>query len=923
MKNILFIIVAIFSLQQSTLAQSVISGSLIDSNTYLPVRLATVSLIRESDSVLISYTRTDYEGKYKVQSPQPGEYYLLYAHPTFVDYLDRISTNGQDINLGEKNILTRAKMLEEVIVRQRGQIFIKGDTLEYLTDSLKLDESANVEDLLKALPGMQVDKDGNITAQGEKVEKVLVDGEEFFGNDPTMVTRNLNANIVDKVQVYEKKSEEAEFTGIDDGEGQKTIDIKLKKDMNKGVFGKIALNGGLENIWDNVLLVNSFKGKRKLSLYGIASSNGEKGINWREMQKYGLNNNDRVQFDDGVITLSSGDIQYNGRGLPRNWSSGFTYSNLWNEKHRLKFTGGWRKMDLRTDDSSYTNNFMTGNEYTNIEKNDAYGVKQQYTSSLEYEWDIDSLTKVGANANITYGNSHKEQNQLFSNIQILDSELLSQNINKTADQDTSFVFNTSVFAKRKLNKPGRTISAYFNYNEDKQNFAQQKDQNIRYGLSPDHSLQKMDGVTNNKNIGGQIVYTEPLYKESWTLKLTEKYLQTTQSTDYLTQAHDIADTEYENIDSLSNNFDFIQNQFTTSFAVQYKDKKIRANIELGAGFSDFERKDYLRPENSQQFNRNNLFPSLRMRYNFSQFTQLRFSYRGYTVQPTLSQLQPNYDFSNPLNIVFGNPDLDQEYNQNINLSFWSYDAFKERSVYAGIRYSNILDNISSVSFFDPNLGRSVATYTNLNGNNSFSQWFGWNRKLDSSNFTLGFSLNSSYFAYPFETNGILGQSSTFSISPTASISYNIDKKFQCDIDLNPRYTSTKSEVRNLANNYWSLTPSFDLTYRPVRFIKIKTDLDYTYRQKTPPFTSDFHRLIWDASLSGFLDEDRRMELKFTAHDILNQNNGYERSAYSFSVSEDYFLTIRRYFMLGFIYNFAVGPMAAKQNPGETDTDSHW
>ncbi len=922
MKNLLLLLVLVFSCTYAS-AQVQISGSLVDSNTYLPVRLATVSLIQESDSVLIGFTRTNYEGKYNLEAPSSGTYYLLYAHPTFVDYLDKIIVGNEDIDLGEKSILTRAKMLQEVIVKQRGQIFIKGDTLEYLTDSVKLDETANVEELLKALPGMQVDKDGNITAQGEKVEKVLVDGEEFFGNDPTMVTRNLNANIVDKVQVYEKKSEEAEFTGIDDGEGQKTIDIKLKKDMNQGTFGKVSLNGGLENIWDNALLVNNFKGKRKLSAYAIASSNGEAGLDWRDMDKYGISPSRNQMTDDGMYFSTSDDLSYRGEGLPRSWSTGFNYANKWNEKHDLKFNFGYKKMDLQESDSSYNNNYIDESAYSNDRVGGSYGVKDRYSADLKYDWKIDSMTTIGLKANSSLGHGSKNETERLSNVLLNNAEVVSRNITYEESKDTTTEINTQVYLKRKLGKPGRTISAYYNYNQDNNNFIQGRNLQTQYSFQGDHSIQRIEGTTNSQTQGATLIYTEPLYKEKWLLELSEKYTNSHQATDYANNARDEAATEYEFIDSLSNNFDFNQEEFLTKAAIQYKTDKIKSNIGMGVGFSEFERVDRLRPVNSQNYNRTNLFPSLRFRYSFSQFTSIRFNYSGRTQQPSLTQLQPNYDYSNPLNIVFGNPDLEQAYNQNVNINFWTYDAFKERSIYAGFYYSNTINGIRSVATFDPTLGRSISTYKNLDGIHSLNQWAGWYKKLDSSRFSLSAQLNLNYFTYPFETNGIAGRSSSLGVTPTVGIKYIIEQKLTIDMNLIPTYQSTRSDIELQNNNYWSFEPEMNITYRPIKAIKIETDIEYLFRQKTPPFTSDFHRTLWNASLSGFIDKDRRMEIKLTAHDMLNQNKGYTRSASGFTVSERYFTTIQRYFMLGFIYKFARGPMAAKQNPGEEDDQGHW
>ena len=245
-----------------------ITGKLQDSMNVKPVVFGSVSIISKSDSILKTFGRTNQKGEFSLNVKQPGKYILLIAHNTFVDYVEDIEIleSDRDKNLGTINMFQRGQLLKEVFIKNSAAIKIKGDTLEFLADSFKVKEGAMVEDLLKVMPGIQVNKNGEITAMGEKVEKVLVDGEEFFGDDPTVATQNIQSKVVEKVQVFDKKSDQAAFTGFDDGEEQKTINLKLKKDMNKGAFGKVELGGGWEDRWKNQAMINAFKDKRQFSV---------------------------------------------------------------------------------------------------------------------------------------------------------------------------------------------------------------------------------------------------------------------------------------------------------------------------------------------------------------------------------------------------------------------------------------------------------------------------------------------------------------------------------------------------------------------------------------------------------------------------------------------------------------------------------
>src|SRR3954471_5434708 len=266
---ILFLASYFFSSAQTAWVKGVITDTISKQNLSNTV----ISLLRSKDSILYKFTRSDAKGNFELINLKAGNYILLITYPAYADYVDHINLTDTSSFALKLPMTLKAHLLKEVIVRQTiSAIKIKGDTTEYAADSFKVQPDASVEDLLKKLPGIQVDKNGQITAQGEKVQKVLVDGEEFFGDDPTLVTQNLRADMLDKVQVYDKKSDQANFTGIDDGETQKTINLKMKDNKKNGYFGKINLGGGTNGYFDNQAMINKFKGKQKFAAYGIISN---------------------------------------------------------------------------------------------------------------------------------------------------------------------------------------------------------------------------------------------------------------------------------------------------------------------------------------------------------------------------------------------------------------------------------------------------------------------------------------------------------------------------------------------------------------------------------------------------------------------------------------------------------------------------
>src|ERR1041385_3792349 len=268
----------------STAQNATLKGTIVDTTNKKNLFNTTITLLRAKDSALYKFTRSRDNGAFELNNLDSGNYVLMITHSSYADYLDAFSLQlNESKDLGNVMMTLEANLLADVTVRTKiAAMRMKGDTLSYAADSFHVREGASVEDLLKILPGIQVDKSGNITAQGEKVQKVLVDGEEFFGDDPTVATQNLQADAVKEVQVFDKKSDQAEFTGIDDGDKTKTINLKLKEDKKKGYFGKVDAGAGTDERWNNSAMINDFKGKKKLSAYGIMSSTGRTGLNWDE-----------------------------------------------------------------------------------------------------------------------------------------------------------------------------------------------------------------------------------------------------------------------------------------------------------------------------------------------------------------------------------------------------------------------------------------------------------------------------------------------------------------------------------------------------------------------------------------------------------------------------------------------------------------
>jgi len=311
-------------------------GNLSDSSAAKYIEHAIVMLLRPADSVLFKFTRSSSVGAFRFRSLDTGDYLVIITHPAFADYSEIVKVEAGEVSKLNIYMLQKEVALKEFIFKQRkGAIVFKGDTVEYTADSFKTKEFATVEDLLKKLPGMQVDKNGQITAHGEKVQKVLVDGEEFFSDDPTVAIKNLQAIAVDKVQVYDKENDQSQATGISDGKKEKVVNLKLKEEYKKGMFGKVKAAGGLPGWYENEAMINAFKSKRKITGYIIQSNTNRNKLDWEEQQSFGSSSNMTYSYD-GSLTYYSNEEDGSNQGLPTNLSMGGHFSDKFKaDKHHI------------------------------------------------------------------------------------------------------------------------------------------------------------------------------------------------------------------------------------------------------------------------------------------------------------------------------------------------------------------------------------------------------------------------------------------------------------------------------------------------------------------------------------------------------------------------------------------------------------
>lgn len=901
----------------SGFAQQSISGTLQDTANKKHLANAVVSVLGNKDSVLITFTRSDASGNFFIKQVPKGDYIVMVTHPQFGEYVDRITIKeGAAADLGKIYLTDKAVLMKEIIIKQQiAAIRQKGDTTEYIADSFKVHANATVEDLLKIMPGIQVDKDGKITSQGKTVEKVLVDGEEFFGDDPTIATKNLRADAIDKVQSFDKKSEQAEFTGIDDGQTTRTLNLKIKENRKNGYFGKLVAGIGPKGFFNNEGMINAFKGKRKIAAFGIMSNTGRTGLGWEDKSNYGGGNN--FEFDEAsgnMFSYSSWDNegfdneQFYGDGVPKSWTGGVHFSNKWLEdKRHLNLNYRYGKINTEAVGSTIEQTILPDTIY--FQNNRGNKISSKYRNKIDgsYEVKLDSFSsiKITADASVSRNTSVSINDRDYLDIK---GNMINSSLSTFLNTADTRTFNANIIYKKRFRKKGRTISVNLSekMNETESNgiIGSNTDYfNAAGGLDSTLDIdQKKTRITNSNVFSTKISYTEPLHKNGFleaNYALTFNNSENKRST-FIKSANDKYD---DVVDSLSNDYLFDITTNSGGLNYRYADKKYNVSIGTNVAQTTFKQND-LETLQKRNINYTNLFPRASFSYAFSQFKRISANYNGSTKQPSLDQIQPLRENSDPLNQQIGNPDLGQSFTHNASINFNDYKVLNNTYVWASIQYTTTDNAISNAQSYSRN-GTRISRYINVNGNRSIRSYINYGTKIKKINTNIGFNGSIGLNKNVNVINDIKNVNDNNDYRFGISLNYIKEKKFDIGVNSNATYTTSKSSVNpDYVTNLWQQEYSLNTRIQLPWKFEVTSDVNFMLRQKTTAFDNNNNVIKWNASLGKKLFKGDVGMLNISAFDILDQNLGYSRYVSSNYVSEKVYNTIRRYFMLSLTYNFS-------------------
>ncbi|MEA5460025.1 TonB-dependent receptor [Arcicella sp. LKC2W] len=891
---------------------------------------ATVMLLQPKDSALVNFSRANDKGAFEFRNVKNVNYILKISYVGYIPHQQLVSPSANEVvDLGNIGIKPITKELLEVVVRTaRAPLTIKGDTIEYDARAFKVPQGSSVEDLLRRLPGMEVDAQGNIKAQGKDIKKVLVDGKTFFGDDPKAATKNLGAETISKVQVFNDKSEQAKLTGVDDGKKEKAINLELKDEYKKGAFGKITGAMGTDSRMALRGNYNRFNKKEQFSILGYGNNINETGVNWSDYGEFkgnnSFNNNDNGDFGFGGNRWWSGDNDvvtnnFDGRGFTNNGGGGVNY-NFDNKKTKISTSYFYNQTRLMLDQYQNTKTFLQNNSFTTTDTTNQNNFRGNHSIGSRFEQMVDSNNTVIAKANLRFSTNNISTIQYQRNFSEDNVLRTSSDINNSSAL-SSFSLTSNVIYRHKFKKKGRTFALSGGYNVNNSDGTENLNSNSKFlnAGTISQQIRALGQLNNNANrqnlLKGSVLYLEPLSKRMY----WESFYNV--SADNREVGRDAFNAKLENqrMDSLSTYYknNITYNRLGTS--MRYSHAGVNVTVGLAALRFDLDGKLFPRKDaqvaSSISKNYSSITPYLGTDIELKSNVYLSVNYNLNVEAPQIADLQPVINNNNPFFISSGNPDLAPEKSHNISAYFNKFDPATFMYVNLWTDYNYYTSQVVYNQTVDANTFVVRTRPENLSGGQRFSSGIYAGFPIVKTKLTVNFSSNINLSSNPTFINGTLNQNDTqgysfklgFSLTPSDKLIVSGNGKLGFSTI---KYTISEAQNQNIKNN--SLDASVKWNFAKKTFLE--TNLDYTnYRNDRFNFNQDIP--ILNCSVRRLFLKENKLEVRLAAFDIFNKRQSIIQRGFQNTVTNQTSLTLARYFMLSLTYNLKGHVDKLKKNQG--------
>lgn len=904
-----------------------ISGQLIDGDLKEPMVQATVQLFTAADSTFVGGTVSDNKGIFSVEAPSNGTYKLKISSIGFQTIEREVTLRRyQNQELGILLMSNDAVQLKEMVVTGRAaQVMAKKDTLVYNPEAYRTPEGSPLEELIKRMPGAEVDEDGNITINGKQVKKILIDGKEFMLGDTEAALKNLPVNIIQNVKFYDQQSDQARITGIDDGEKETVLDFSIKKGMNHGYMTNLDIAGGTEHRYASRGMGSSFTDKTRFMLIGNLNNKDEnagwwnrRGLNARKM--LGTN----VNYDDGNRLKMDANMRWNHRdGDNANdvaredfYSQDYrTFSNE-NSKSLTRSNNWWGNVRLEWKPDTLTTLLIRANGNTGT--NDGTGESAKATFSDDpYLYVTDPLAPDGINTmnGLNKAVNHNKQASL------------------TYGENRNYWAMLQLF--RRLNAKGRNIILRVEANGGRNEQRNTSDNEVHLFQVKDGSGQDSTYFTarynltpgNNSGYVASATYSEPLWRgahlqASYELRYSQNKSDRKTYDFSRLAANPFAGVvpEYRDWDSwLGSVYDAMDQYLDDSLSRFSEYKNYTHNLRLMLRYKQ-EKYDYnvgllVQPQHSnyiQDFrgvyvdtvrNVTNLTPTFDFHYNFSEQSTLRIQYRGDTQQPDITQLLDITDDSNPLYITKGNPGLKPQFTNSLNLYYNNYITRYKRSIVVYANYRHVRNAISNLVRYNVETGGSTSRPENINGNWNLNGGFTFNTAIDSTaHWNIGTDTRArynNYVSYVAQQKADAAKNTTrsFNISERLNLSYRNDW-LEVTLDGWCNYQHTRNELQPNANlNTWQFNYGGQFLVRLPLGFEVSSNIHERSRRGYNDPSSNTNELLWNGQVSKTFLKDKSLIVALNFYDLLRQQSNYERWVNATGRSDTRYNSINSYAML--------------------------
>ncbi len=919
-----------------------VSGTLQDANDKTPLSNATVKILKSDSTPTPFVTVSSSRGIFIFNNVSNGNYLLSVTSVGYSGFKKRFTVNNNNVNLGDVTVAKTAETLAAVVVSTESAVKQKNDTVEYSANQFKVNPDATSEDLIKKMPGVTVDKSGTVTAMGETVQKVTVDGRDFFGDDATATLRNLPAEVIDKIQVFDKLSDQAQLTGFDDGNTTKSINIVTKKDMRTGNFGRIFAGYGTDNRYSAGGNVSFFNNARRISLVGLVNNVNQQNFSSQDL----LGVTSTGGRGGGGQRGGGGGGNYRGGGNTGNFTVGqqngiagtnafgINYSDAWSKKIDVTASYFFNNANTSNNQSISQQNIKTKDSSTYYDENtlsDNHNYNHRANFRLTYK--IDSSNSILVTSSLSFQNNNSVN--YVSGTNYLDENrqtLLSKTVNDISSRYWGNNLNTSVLYRHAFAKRGRSISLGVNGSfSDKNGLNYLTAVNTYFkSTTLTDSLQQLSDQTNyNKRYSFNLAYTEPVGKKAQ-LQLNYNPGFSNNSADQETSNFSAATSKYSDMDtSLSNKFNNTYNTQNTGITYRLGDRDNMVSAGLSYQYSEL-KSDQIFPQMSHIDNSySNILGNAFARFKLSSKSNLRIIYRSSVSAPSVTQLQNVINNSNQFFYSTGNPDLQQQYTNNIIARYNYTNTAKSETFFANVFFQTINDYIANATYTaskDSVLSSTVTLFkgsqiskpVNLNGYISARSFFTFGMPLKFMKSILNWNGGLSYAKMPGLINDVDNISNTYNYNLGAVLASNISEY----VDFTFSYAANINTVKNtiqpkLNNNYFTQSAGigFNLLTKKGSFLNNDLSNQY-YKGLAGGYNTNYW--LWNIAIGQKFLKNEMGELKLSVFDLLKQNKSISRNVTDSYIQDVQNQVLQQYFMLTFTYKLKTFGKGKAQTNGDRE-----